>query len=320
MLGRLGMTTDEAILQYSAMASALFSRRNRKAAYKDEAFKATTLEHSVKKLVSEKRLGERLCDDWSGGNTTAGGAGSSAQASGCRAFVCALPARNMAHPQRFRSYDVRANAGPNCAIWQAARATTAAPKFFKPIAIATAPGHAPTLYVDGALRVNNPVREVLDEARIVFGGTSRLGCLVSLGAGHSGVIGLAPAKDAFPKLLPARLVETLEKVVTDCEAEAQRVARQFVGGPADDNRYFRFSVMHGAGSVALDEWEHMDELMAHADAYLKDAEVSRAVDRLVSLLCAPGRAAEGGAAVTLNHICKSSSNGTKILFPKISFR
>ncbi len=131
---------------------------------------------------------------------------------------------------------------------------------FKPIDIAAAPGHALTSYVDGALRVKNPVREVLDEARIIFGGNTRLGCLVSLGAGHSGVTGLAPANDALQKALPAGLIGTLEKLVTDCEAEAQRMVRQCVGAPADDNRYIRFSVTHGAGSIALDEWEHVDEL------------------------------------------------------------
>jgi hypothetical protein len=85
------------------------------------------------------------------------------------------------------------------------------------------------------------------------------------------------------------------------------MARQFVGAPADDNRFFRFSVTQGAGSIALEEWEHVDELTAHTHAYLKEAEVSHAVNCLVSLLCAPGRAAEGGAAATLNHVCKPSA-------------
>jgi ammonia channel protein AmtB len=87
------------------------------------------------------------------------------------------------------------------------------------------------------------------------------------------------------------------------------VARQFVDGPDDNMRYFCFSVTHSAGSIALDEWEHMDQLTTHTEAYLKDAEVSRAVDRLVSLLCALRCAAEWGAAVTLNHICKSAVAG-----------
>ncbi len=152
--------------------------------------------------------------------------------------------------------------------------------------------------------MNNPVHELLDEARLVFDGTACLSCLVSLGAGHAGAIGLAPANDAFQKMLPARLIQTLVKVATDCGAEAQRAARQFVGGLADENCYFRFSVTHGAGSIALDEWDHLDKLTAHTEAYQKDAVVTRAVDRLVALLCRPGVTADGGAVLTLNHLCK----------------
>ncbi len=76
--------------------------------------------------------------------TAVSDAGSSAQASGYRAFVCALPARNMAHPQRFRTYAVCANAGPDCAIRHAARAMTVALTIFKPIDVAAACGLAAT--------------------------------------------------------------------------------------------------------------------------------------------------------------------------------
>jgi hypothetical protein len=44
MCGRLGMTTDEAICRYSKTVSAIFSKRNRKAAYRPDAFRATSLE------------------------------------------------------------------------------------------------------------------------------------------------------------------------------------------------------------------------------------------------------------------------------------
>jgi hypothetical protein len=193
VLGRLGMTINEAIPQYVATASAIFSKRNRIAAFMFDAYKATTLEHAVKKLVAKKCLGERMLDDCFASASPGVAVSSPSQATGCHAFVCAMPARNLTHVQRFHTYAARVNARPDCAIWQAVRATTALPRLFKLVTIAAAPGHAPAIYVKGSLRVNNPVHEVLDEARTVFGGTTRLGCLVSLGAGHLGAVSLSPA-------------------------------------------------------------------------------------------------------------------------------
>jgi hypothetical protein len=305
MLGRLGMTTEEAIHQYTATASAIFSKANRKPSYKGDTFKATTLETKIKQLVADKGLGERMITD---GPASAGNGGGEAHGGrhGCRAFVCAMPARNMAHPQRFRTYAVRANAGPDCLIWQAARATTAAPTFFKRIAVPAAAGHAPQEFVDGGIRCNNPVREVMHEARAVFGGARRLGCLVSLGTGRAvGVIDV-PRPDGFEKLLPVRLIRALKNVATDCEEAAQSVARQFGGGGEGHvQRYFRFSVAHGTSGISLEEWQRLDEMTTHTAAYMMDEEVTRSIDRLVKLLCQGTGAALDGSGLTLDNICTS---------------
>jgi hypothetical protein len=290
------MPTDDAIRQYITQASAVFAKDNRKLAHKGATFKATTLENSVKDLVAAKALGDRMISPALDGRRPDESSGRE-----CRAFVCAMPARNLAHPQRIRTYVARANAGPDCLIWEAARATTAAPTLFKRIAIAAEPGHPPQEYVDGGVRCNNPVREIMEEARAVFGGDATLGCLVSVGAGHPGVIGLAKP-DAFQKLLPLDLVRALTRVAADCESEAQSAARRFRNTP---DRYFRFSVTHGAGEISLEEWQRMDELTAHTDAYLKDVVVSRSVDKLVSLLC--GRQESGAYSnpvITLDGLCK----------------
>ncbi len=95
---------------------------------------------------------------------------------------------------------------------------------FKPVAIAAAPGHTVQEFVDGSLHCNNPVRKVMDEARTVFGGAMRLGCLVSIGAGHAAVIGLPRQPDALERLLPKGLMQVLQSMATDCEQEAYSVA------------------------------------------------------------------------------------------------
>src|SRR5947209_2389498 len=110
-----------------------------------------------------------------------------------------MPARNMEYPRRFRTYPVRALASANCEIWEAARATSAAPTFFKRIAISDG-GGAKEEFIDGGLGCNNPVIQVLEEARDVFGNDRAVGCLVSIGTGHPGTIGLA-RPDSFQKFL-----------------------------------------------------------------------------------------------------------------------
>src|SRR5271154_3147452 len=76
-------------------------------------------------------------------------------------FVCAMSALNMAAgiPHLFRSYQAPKNQTFNCTIWEAARATSAAPTFFEQIVIGE-PGSSLS-YVDGGMGCNNPIAQVL---------------------------------------------------------------------------------------------------------------------------------------------------------------
>lgn len=84
-------------------------------------------------------------------------------------------------PTMFRSYSGE-GAGPSkCAIWQAARATSAAPSFFKEIVIANPPPGV--VYVDGGLLYNNPSELALEEAKRIWPARRHF-CLVSIGTGR----------------------------------------------------------------------------------------------------------------------------------------
>jgi hypothetical protein len=195
----------------------------------------------------------------------------------------------------FRTYHVRELASINCKIWEAARATTAAPTFFKRIAIGEA-GHVKEYFVDAALGCNNPANYVLDEARTVFGPEKAVGCLVSIGTGHRGTIGLGGA-GTVQNLLPTKLIKVLKDITTDCESTAHRLSLRFRDIPSF---YFRFSVVHGSQGISLDEWERMGELTQHTQAYMTDTAVSKAIDEVVDiLLCKPGL-----RSATLGDICQ----------------
>ena len=276
MVGRLQMTTYEALRAYHFLARSIFSKKNQKPFFKDGMFKATTLENSVKDIVAERGLGDRMLLHSQG------------QDKGL-AFVCAMPAKNMAHPRCFRTYPVRENTSSNCLIWEAARATTAAPTFFKSIAIGEE-GHAKELFIDGGLRCNNPSDLMIEEAQALFGDNANSACLVSLGTGHKGTIGLAEPI-GFQKVLPTNAVEALKRVATDCEETAHRFSREL----KDSHRkFFRFSVVHGLDSVLLQEWEKMDEVEAHTKAYLQQTDVSTLIDKVVAILSQSMREEDSG--------------------------
>jgi len=59
MLVRLGMAASEALVQYFKLAGKIFSKGNQKRKGQDGAFKASTLEDSVKAIVMESSDGSR---------------------------------------------------------------------------------------------------------------------------------------------------------------------------------------------------------------------------------------------------------------------
>lgn len=281
MLGRLRMTTEEALKSYNNLAGEIFSKKNRKLVFQDGYFKATTLELKVKEIVAERGAGNLLLD--TNHDLTMG-----------KAFVCAMPAKNMAHPRRFRTYPVRELASANCDIWEAARATTAAPTFFKGIAIGEE-GRAKEMFIDGGIRCNNPANQVLEEARNIFGNDTAVGCLVSIGTGHPGTIGLS-SPDGFQKILPTKLIGVMKSIATDCESTAHDLSLRFREFP---NFYFRFNAMHGLGSISLEEWEKMGDVEIHTKAYMEEVAISASINAVVNILCR-----SSSTTVSLGNICQ----------------
>jgi predicted acylesterase/phospholipase RssA len=266
MLGRLRMNTIDALQAYNSLARAIFSKENKKWKGQDGLFKATTLENKVKELVLQKEQGEHMLP-------------LSTPSTKGKAFVCAMPANNLEYPRQFRTYSVRENDSANCEIWEAARATSAAPTFFKRIAISDGSG-VKEEFIDGGLGCNNPTKQVLEEAGTVFGSHRKVGCLVSIGTGHPGTIGLA-RPDSFQKVLPTKLIGVVKRIATDCQNTANELSTRFKDY---ENFYFRFNVEHGAEGISLEEWEKMGELTEHTKAYLRKTEVSKAIDQIVDTL------------------------------------
>ena len=191
-------------------------------------------------------------------------------------FVLALTSVNVAKPQLLRTYEAQYQRSINCPVWQAARATTAASTIFKPISIDL--GHGiKTDFIDAGLHSNNPMGSLLEEARECYGDSRKVRCILSIGTGHPGVIGMSEKG-----IYAAELIGALKKLATDSIQEHNRWATRFADR---DNLYFRFNLDHGAENVSLMEWNMINDLSVHVKVYMEEVPVRKAIDSVVMLLC-----------------------------------
>jgi predicted acylesterase/phospholipase RssA len=198
-------------------------------------------------------------------------------------FVCAVGTSDVTHPAGptlFRTYDVRRNKEYNCTIWEAGRATAAAPTFFKPITIG--PAGSPTNYVDAGLGCNNPVKQVLAEAAREFGDDARVGCLSSIGTGQANSANFGKP-GCCQRMVPLDLIRVLEKIATNSGSTAEEMAQKY----RNSDIYHRLDVDRGLDSVFLDEWKRLGDVRARTKNYLRLDHVSRHVDRVVDALSRP---------------------------------
>jgi len=186
-------------------------------------------------------------------------------------FVCAKNAHNMNAniPTLFRTYESH-ETHLGCKIWEAARATSAAPTFFKRIEIGRAQP-----FIDGGIGGNNPSRVILDEANTIFG-DRHIGCLVSVGNGQVATISIEKS-GFFQQIVPTDLVDALKAIATDCESTHESMLRLFAQLPTT---YFRLNVEQGMQGIKFSEWERLSRVEAHTRQYLRKKEVE---DRLVLL-------------------------------------
>lgn len=178
----------------------------------------------------------------------------------------------------FRTWSADKNPGYNRSIWEAGRATSAAPRFFKRIHIGD-PGLQEE-FIDAGLGCNNPVRYLIEEAGKEFGPERTVSCVVSIGTGKPKVAGFA-APGLFQRALPSDLIRVLASIATDTEAEASAMKIRFQNCPG---LYHRLNVERGLEEISLEEWEKLGEVKTHTSAYLANNTVSEEIDVIADAL------------------------------------
>ena len=193
--------------------------------------------------------------------------------------VLAIRKNNVdAGPTLFATYDTSSSFN-ECAIWQVARATSAATTFFKPIKV----GRHGIEFVDAGFGYNNPCEVLVEEARRQFPGRGRLQVL-SIRTGLDDIVSIGNTRSS--------ILNALKKMASSSKAVAARLDSCY----GDGGQYYRFNVDQGLNDITLSNWDKSSTIPAHTPNYLNDCnrkgEINKFVDGLADIM--PGSEAQMG--------------------------
>lgn len=192
---------------------------------------------------------------------------------------------------------------PKLPIWQVARATSAAPGYFRPISIPKGNGHGTqehTKFKDGGFGTNNPSRETYYDIVNKHGGHSKsIGIFVSIGTGETPLKKFAQGSGHLRNFL-VNLNAAIKLPSRTHGAHEDMEHLAFHDGK-DIFAYYRFNGGEELGKIALDEWKshHFTQLTSQNDergcktvkkiddsiaTYLKQTDVQRELIACAKLL------------------------------------
>ncbi|KZT39524.1 FabD/lysophospholipase-like protein [Sistotremastrum suecicum HHB10207 ss-3] len=258
-LGRLGLSIDDALLEYATFVSTAFDTKRNPLSVGANKFSTKNFEQGIKDVIAKySPVNPNLACD-----------------AKCRTFVCAMSKANFTAkiPRLFRTYSAPKFQLPDCEIWEAARATSASPILFDDIKIT---GHSVSeTYIGSDMGSNNPITTLLDECNLVYPGR-HVACVLSLGTG--------PQMLNIPNTILstyATLNNTLQKMSTDCEQTAESIAKRFREIP---RVYFRLNATQGMEVIDEAAWNKIADIVSHTEQYVRHAKVDVDLDDVVRCL------------------------------------
>ncbi|KAL5438470.1 hypothetical protein PMIN06_010246 [Paraphaeosphaeria minitans] len=196
-------------------------------------------------------------------------------AKGCRGFVLTSLKQALGLPRILSTYD------PNdrtTKIWEALRATSAAPTFFEEMQFGT----PKVTYLDGGVGFNNPCAEVDYAAKALWEGRP-IGVIVSVGTGLQSIPSVGNVGSWLPFGLGTdiALVSALAGMATSTQRVDNEMKRMYYN---TSTRYYRFDVDRGLANVSLEQWMKEDEMAALTEQYMRDAKQLRTARQLGELM------------------------------------
>ncbi|KAJ7463766.1 hypothetical protein FB451DRAFT_1265648 [Mycena latifolia] len=251
MLGRMRMSVTDAIAAYEQLEPQFKTPLHKE-------FKATKFEECLQGIFGEEKMKDNSP------NT-------------CKTFVCAMNLMNLngVIPDLFRSYDSPEEPAIDCLIWEAARATSATPKFFKPMEIGRA--GMKQLYVDGGVGNNNPTSLLLEEVKNIYP-QRRIVLVASIGTGHPDTIRIPKSPSV------SSLAKAMKEITTECQKTHEDMARRFRSIP---RTYFRFNVHQGLQSLNPQKGWKLADVSAHTESYIKMEETKSQLTEVAKIILNP---------------------------------
>lgn len=187
-------------------------------------------------------------------------------AKGCRGFVLTSLKNALGLPRILSTYD------PNdrtTRIWEALRATSAAPTFFEEMQFGT----PKVTYLDGGVGFNNPCAEVDYAAKALWEGRS-IGVIVSVGTGLQSIPSVKKMASWLPFGLGTdiSLASALAGMATSTARVDNEMKRMYNNS---DTKYYRFDVDRGLANVSLEQWMKEDEMASLTEQYMRDGQQIR---------------------------------------------
>ncbi|KAK5169306.1 hypothetical protein LTR04_005693 [Oleoguttula sp. CCFEE 6159] len=182
---------------------------------------------------------------------------------GCRAFVVSALKNALGLPRIFATYDPNDH---STRIWEALRATTAAPTFFEEMTFGT-----PRMtYLDGGLGYNSPCAEVDYAAKSIWQGRP-IGIIVSVGTGLATIPSVKKVASWLPfgLGLDIALASALASMATGTARVDNEMQRMYYGTAT---KYYRFDVDGGLANVSLEQWMKEDQMAALTEQYMRDPQ------------------------------------------------
>jgi predicted acylesterase/phospholipase RssA len=275
-------TVDEAIVKYLELSETIFGAMSN--ATPTTKFDHHALDNILKKFITDSSLNLQADAPLAGENT-------------CKTFVIAIRTRAAGAAVRMRTYNSATADAFSARIWEAARATSAAPAFFKPITING------VTYGDGATGWNNPAAEAVAESHKIW--PSRpIACLLSIGTGLEKAIQLSDDDDDNDRLSSEISEHLLRKLapnesfqleiakycvasLTSCEKVHRDVSSHFPDRIIPHRNYFRFNVPQGMCEIGLKEWKKTGDIIALTENYMEHGEMEEWKIAVANLLLNP---------------------------------
>ena len=158
-------------------------------------------------------------------------------------------------------------------IWEAARATSAAPLYYDEAQIDG------KRYWDGAMTHNNPILQVWDE-KILHYKSAPVSCVISLGTGFQSE---CPETDDSTHG-NFQIIRATVAMITDTESkhhDFQKTAQN------EDTKYHRLNPRIGAETIGLADFEKLDLLEKYTKAYMERHEIKEAIKDCATSLLPP---------------------------------